>query len=445
MASFDRSLLRVKRDLDRYLPARIITQAAEAAGCRWRKRVLDPVLTVQLFILQVLHFNTSLTHMRHLAARLGVKPVTPSALCQARTRLPLAVMQKLLRSLCDTAGVTGLFHGHKLWTVDGSSASLPDTPELQETYPQPKVQRAGCGFPLMKTLALFDAATGLLMNMIPTSLHAHEQSGVWQLHPLIRAGDILLGDRGLCSFWHLAMLQTRQILGIFRMHQCQIVSFRKGRRKRRKGEKGKPASRWVKRLGKHDQLVEWHRPRSKPKWMDTGLFATMPQRMLVRELRYTIVNRGQRTRRVTIATTLLDPIAYPKDQIAWLYGVRWEVETHFKQLKTTLKMRVLKCQSVQGVNKELLAFALAYNLVRLTMNQAARRQGVDVERISFIDTLRWLITARADEALPELLINPLRPDRIEPRVIKRRAMPYDLMNRPRSELRQRLTEKRDAA
>ena len=445
MASFDRSLLHVKQDLDRVLPPAAIVEVARATGHHWRKRVLDPVLTVQLLVLQMLHFNTSLTHLKHLARQSFGSSITPSAFCQARGRLPLAVMQTLLRWQCDAAGATGLFHGHKLWIVDGTSASLPDTPALQKTYPQPKVQKQGCGFPLMKVLALFDAATGLLMEVIPTSLHAHEQSRVWQLHPLLSAGDVLLGDRGFCSFWHLAMLMQRQVMGIFRIHQRRIVDFRHGRRRRRKGQIGKPASRWVRRLGRHDQLVEWVRPRSRPTWMSAAVYASQPQHLLVRELRYTLVRRGQRTRNVTIATTLLDPLAYPKDQIAWLYGVRWEVETHFRQLKTTMRMRVLKCKSVNGANKELLAFALAYNLVRLTMNEAAGRQQVDIERISFIDTLRWLTTADAGDTLPDLVINPLRPDRIEPRVIKRRAMPYDLMNRPRSELRQRLMETKDAA
>ena len=227
MASFNRALLRVKQDLDRFLPPSSIVDAATAAGHRWRKRLLDPVLTVQLFVLQVLNFNTSLTHLtllagRHHGPRKGTS-IKPSAFCQARARLPLAVMQKLLRSMCDAAGAKGLFHGHKLWIVDGSSASLPDTPALQKTYPQPAVQRIGCGFPLLKVLALFDAATGLLVEMAPTSLHAHEQSRVWQMHDRLSAGDVLLGDRGFCSYWHVAMLAARQVRCIFRLHHYQIV------------------------------------------------------------------------------------------------------------------------------------------------------------------------------------------------------------------------------
>jgi hypothetical protein len=441
MASFNRALLRVKSDLSTLLPDSSIEQACRAAGHRWRCRLLDPVLTVQLFVLQVLNFNTALTHLRHLACG----SINPSAFCQARQRLPLAAMRTLLGQLCDSVGATGLFHGHKLWLVDGSSASTPDTLALQERFPQSRSQCPGCGFPMIKLLGLFDATTGLLMRMIPTSLHAHEQSRVSQLHPLLGAGDLLLGDRGLCSFWHVVMLMHRHVNCIFRMHQCQIVDFKQHRRTHRKGEIGRPRSRWIKRLGRRDQLVEWIKPKQQPKWMSKAQYTACPATLIVRELKYAIAHAGQRTHTVTIVTTLLDRARYSKDEIAWLYGVRWEVETHFRQLKTTMKMRVLKCKSPDGAMKELIAFAIAYNLVRMTMNQAAQRQRVDIERISFIDTLRWLISAAPGETVPDLSINPLRPDRHEPRVVKRRANSHNLMNLPRSELRKRLFQQQVVA
>lgn len=455
MASMSRALMRVKQDLAVLLPDAAIADACRAAGHRWRRRLLDPVTTVQLFVLQVLNFNTSLTHLRHLAGR----AVKPSAYCQARMRLPLAAMQGLLRTMCDRAGAAGRFLGHRVLLVDGSSSGLPDTKALQKVFPQPKRQRKGCGFPVAKLLGLFDAATGLLVEMLPCSLHTHEQSKVSGLHPLLQAGDVVLGDRGLCSFWHAAMLATRRVLCCFRMHQAQIVNFRPHRKSRgqagkkqraakRAGEwtkaragkrdKGRPTSTWVRRLGKHDQVVRWAKPKARPAWMTPELFDTIPDELEVREIRYRIPRKGQRTQCVTIATTLLDPTLYPREKIAELYKLRWEVETHFRELKTTMRMRVLKCKTPDGVKKELLAFALAYNLVRLVMAEAARRQEVEVSRISFIDALRWLLCAAPGEAMPDLVVNPLRPDRHEPRCIKRRAKQYDLMTRPRAELRKRL-------
>jgi len=438
MASIYHALARVKQDLRKHLPESTIEQAARDAGHKWRKRILDPIVTVQLFILQVLHFNTSLTHIRHLAG----PQFKPSAYCQARQRLPLKLMQSLLRRMCDAAGATGRFHGYKLWIADGSSASLPDTPALQNVFPQPRRQRKGCGFPLLKLLGIFDAATGLFFEMLPASLHTHEQSQIARLHPLLGAGDVLLADRGICSFWQLALLQVRGIYAVFRMHQKQIVDFRPHRKHRQsKTDKGRPTSKWIKRLGRHDQIVEWIKPKTRPAWMKRSQYDALPATLRVREVRYVIPRKGQRTLEVTIATTLLDPTLYPKSEISWLYQARWEVETHFRQLKTTMHMRVLKCTTVDGVQKELLAFALAYNLVRLTMVEAATRQNVDIERISFIDTLRWLTTAMPGDALPDLVINPLRDDRHEPRAIKRRAKQYDLMNKPRKELRKRLRQR----
>ena len=158
----------------------------------------------------------------------------------------------------------------------------------------------------------------------------------------------------------------------------------------------------------------------------------------MRELRYTIRANGQRTRVVTIATTLLDPRRYSKEEIAALYRIRWTVETHFGELKTTLKMRKVKSKTPEGVQKEIAVYCLVYNLIHMVMLAAARRQRVDPSRISFIDTVRWLLSARPGEPLPDLVVNPLRPDRHEPRVITDRQDKYKVMTKPRAKLRKAL-------
>lgn len=165
----------------------------------------------------------------------------------------------------------------------------------------------------------------------------------------------------------------------------------------------------------------------------------------MRELRYTIRARGRRTRVVTLATTLLDPVQYPATEVADLYGQRWQVETHLRHLKQTLRMDVLRCRTVEGVHKELTVYALVYNLVRLVMLEAARRQQVPLERVSFVDAVRWLAEAVSGTAPLRLRVNPHRPERIEPRVKKRRPKPYDLMTQPRDALRKRLPDKANAA
>mgnify|MGYP001276988803 CR=1 FL=1 len=167
-------------------------------------------------------------------------------------------------------------------------------------------------------------------------------------------------------------------------------------------------------------------------------WAQMPDTLPMRELRHIIRANGQRTQAVMIATTLLDPIRYPQEEVAALYGIRWTVETHFAELKTTLKMRKVKSQTPQGVRKEVTVYCLVYNLIHMVMLAAARQRRVDPGRISFIDTVRWLLSAQPGEPLPLLVVNPLRPGRHEPRVVKDRHDKYKIMTRPRTELRKAL-------
>jgi hypothetical protein len=323
---------------------------------------------------------------------------------------------------------------------------MPDTPELQEAFGQPGAQKPGCGFPVMHLLAIFDATTGLLLSLVPAPLRTHDMSQIEEVHPELNQGDVLVGDRGFCSFAHFALLQARNVFGVFRAHQRQIIDFQPRRRVARKGEKGRPTSRWLKRLGRLDQLVEYPKPKQRPKWMALEAYAQLPATLTIRELRYTIRVPGRRTREVTLATTLLDPVRYPAEAIAELYGQRWQIEINFRHLKQTLHMDVLRCQTLAGVQKELAMYALVYNLIRCVMLEAAREQEVDVDRISFLDAARWLAEACDDDTLVlKLRVNPSRPGRFEPRVTKRRPKEHGRMNQPRAVLRERLVQQQDAA
>ncbi len=267
------------------------------------------------------------------------------------------------------------------------------------------------------------------------------------MHPELVAGDVLLADRGFCSLAHLARLLSAGVFAVFRLHQKTIVSFRKGRLHvpprpfpRLKGAKGLPRSRWVRWLGRRDQLVEYYKPQSQPNWIAAEAYAALPDAMTVRELRFAIVVPGFRTREVTLVTTLTDADRYPAAELAQLYFDRWQVEVNLRHLKQTLHLDVLRSKTVAGIRKELCMIALVYNLVRLVMREAARQQAVDPDRISFIDALRWLRSARPDEPLRPLIVRRQR-HRVEPRVRKRRPKEYPLMNRPRAELRSRLLGK----
>lgn len=423
---------RIKRQFAQLLPDEVIVDACRKATHRWRDRRFDPVATIHLFVLQVLHGNTAILHLRHLAC----SAVNAAAYCRARMRLPLAVYETLLDYTARAAaqGCAPVFAAMRVFLVDGTSSLTPDTPSVRKLFDQPANIKPGCGYPMAKVLALFDAASGAILQPLICSLYVHEASRVWTLHPLLRAGDLLVGDRAFCSYVHLAMLHACKVFGLFRVHQRQKVSFRRGRRH---GAKGQPTSRFIRKLGRWDQLVQWLKPKQRPKWMTKKQYDALPASLIVRELRYSLQARGQRTRIVTIVTTLLDPDLHPADKIAELYGLRWQVETHFAQLKTSMKMSQLKCKTADGVKKELLIYFITYNLIRRVIRDAADRQQLPVRRISFIDALRWLANAKDGEQLIVLAVIPLRPDRHEPRVKKYLKYRYRPMCKPRHILKQR--------
>lgn len=433
-------LRQFKADVATALSAEIIRQVCGGLGHVWRERVLDPVTTVHIFLLQILHGNTACTALPRLAGL----PFTATAYCAARMRLPLAVFAVLLQRVCAAlipeTQETGRWHGHRTWTMDGSSFSMSDTPALQARFGQPSAQAKGCGFPVAHMLALFHAGTGFLTHVVASPMRTHDMKFAATMHPDMEEGDILVADRGFASFAHLALLFKRKMHAVFRCHQKQIVSFRVGRKhtKQRKSVKGLPRSRYLRRLGRWDQLVEYSKPLTKPTWMDKDAYAALPETLELRELRYVTPQRGYRTRVITLVTTLLDPEIYPAADLAKLYLSRWQIEVNFRHLKTTMGLEVLHCKSVEGVTKELYMFTIVYNLVRLVMLEASRRQQVPLERISFVDALRWLRDTPMGELLTQLVVNPLRPNRIEPRVLKRRMKEYTLMNKPRPQLRKEL-------
>ena len=322
--------------------------------------------------------------------------------------------------------------------MDGSTFSMPDTAELRSVFGMP-LGRPGVSFPVAHLLLLFSASTGLLIDALASPLHTSDLAGTSAAHLHLEAGDILIGDDAFSGYGHLAMLKNEGLHGLFPLHHKRTVDFTKGRPHCREGKnsvKGMSRSRWIKSLGKDDQLVEYFKPGTKPKWITRDQWEQLPKSIIVRELRRTVIRPGLGKIVITIVTTLLDPKAYPAGELLDLRLRRWDVETDLAHLKTTMKLDVLRCKSEAGVRKELAVFCLVYNLVRVVMLEAARRQEVAVSRISFADAYKWLRHARPGDVLPALIVNPHRPGRVEPRCIKRRKKEYDLLNKPRAMLRQ---------
>lgn len=410
---------------------------------KWIESKLNPVVCIRLFLLQVLHGNTACTHVPRLANMC----FTGVAYCRARMRIKLSVFERLLdgcvASVAEQTLDTGLWLGRRVFILDGSSFSMSDTPGLQAEFGQPGSQKPGCGFPVSHWLVLMHLGTGMITKMLSSPLRTSDMTRIVEVHPELKPNDVLLADRIFCSFAHVALLMSHGIDVVFRIHHQLIVDFTPNRphahpnRRTTAARRGLPSSRWLRSLGVQDQVVSWIKnTQTKPKWMTKEQYELLPSEIEVRELRYKIHRKGFRVKQVTLLTTLLDADVFPLDELANLYRRRWEIETNFGHIKTTMKMDVLKCKTVDGVLRELHVFAIIYNLVRQVMISAAHNQNVPVNQISFVDALRWLQTAQEGDRLGELVVLPVRPLRYEPRVKKRRPKKYKLMNKPRKELKQ---------
>ncbi len=446
MANLASSLQRVKQNPLSCLSRQLIERVCREHDYVWRDRELDPATTVSLFLQQIAHGNVSCAQVRHIAHA----SFSAQAYCEARARLPLAVYQDLVGKVCDAAMPQSrrsehLWHGHRVFHIDGSTFSMPDEPELRKAFGMPTGQKKGCGFPVAHLLVLFSASTGLLMDAWASPLRTGDIAHTPEAHLRLATGDIVVGDDTFSTYTHLAWLTQQGLHGLFPVHHLRIVDFKKGRPHTAGTGKnaiaGMPRSRWIKSLGKQDQLVEYFKPKQKPPRMSREEFDALPASIIVRELRRTVRRPGLGHVTLTLVTTLLDPVMYPAADLLELRLRRWDVETNIRHLKTTMGMDVLHCMTEQGVRKELAVFCLVYNLVRAVMLEASRRQEVPVSRISFADALKWMRHARRGDTLPPLIVNRLRPNRIEPRCKKRRAKQYDLMNKPRAEMRQLLKNK----
>lgn len=460
MAAFDLALARVQQDccdqlLPQLLPDRI-NALARARQHTFRQTTLTPGVTLALFARQIAHGNVACAAMRHLAQQ----EFSDSAWCQARARLPLELITQVQRALIesarqemdlsdpaggDPAGGDDAYrwHGHRLHVIDGSSDSMPDTPQLRAHYGVPSGCRQGLGFPTSHLLLLMDHRSGLFIDCIDGPLITSDLSQAPAMHAHLAAGDVLLGDVAFSGWGHLALLLRSNLHAIVPTHQKRIVDFTPDRTHAhpRKGKSckrgGKPRSRVIKVLGEEDQLVEYFKPVEKPAWMSRWQWDALPQSITVREIRRRVKRHGFRAITLSIVTTLLDPDLYPAEELIELRLTRWVIETNIRHLKITLKMDELKCKTLDGVRKERMIFLLVYNLIRMIMLRRARCQGVNVNRLSFADTLAWLRHGELSND-PQLKVNPLRPGRLEPRVRKRPKKQFPYMTLPRAQLKSQL-------
>lgn len=426
----------IKDDLAATVAPQLILDLCAASGHCWRDRVLGPVETLHLFIVQVLHGNTSCAHVRLL----GRFAFTRAAYCAARARIPLEVYCRLLRATGERLAASdrrpALWRGHRLIGIDGSSFSMPWTKPLWKRYPW-RVSDMGIEFPVARFVAVFDLITGAILDLVPATMRDHELVTVQATMDRLRAGDVVVADRLYCSFSFIGQLALQGVHAVIRVPvNSRQIDFRPYRKHAKHHHHRGLQSRWIRRLGRHDQVAAWRKPLECPARMTAAEWARIPDWIELRELRYRVVRKGYRSHEVTLVTTLLDDDAYPKSALAKLYGDRWQVETNIRHLKTTMQMDVLRSKTVGGVHRELAIFGVVYNLVRQAMLESAAEQGVPPDRISFVEALRWLELGYFNETIARLSVNPLRQRTPAPRMKRRRRKAYKKMRYARSRQRE---------
>jgi len=420
-----------------FLPAWLLAQADD--GPNSREHIYSLRRTFFGFLYQVLNPDCPcrevVRQIQSLFALLSRRRVSEDtgAYCVARGRLPFEILARLRCAVAAHASkAEELWNGFCVRVIDGTGISMPDTLRNQRAYPQSAEQKPGCGFPFMKIVGIFSLSTGALLDYARGNKHQHELRLLHRLLDFFRPGDLVLADRGFSCYTLLALLWRKKVPALLRLHHARSGDLRRG-----------------KRLGKHDRLLVWRKPQNwERRYLSQALWRCLAPELSVRILRYALRRPGFRTRSLTLVTTLLDPELYPAEQLALLYARRWQIELWFRDLKTSMGMEVLRCQSPKMVHKELEMFFIAYNLVRCLMLRAATDHQVDVQRLSFkgtVDAIRQFAAALAQarsrkkqsKVIHELCRTiaadsvPDRPGRREPRAVKRRPKPCQYLTKPR--------------
>ena len=448
--AFRRAVAQARRQGNLYfaglLPEDRIEQAFGKARWFWQSWIYSPAVTLWVFLAQCLSVDHSCRDAvaRLIAWRLtqGLKPCSADtgAYCTARERIPEEACLQLARDagrrVDDEAPVDWRWLGRRVLDVDGSTITMPDTPENQAEYPQVPGQRRGCGFPIARIVVVFSLAVCTVLDAAIGRYQGKqtgENSLFRTLHGMLREGDVVLGDRYFSGWFDLMLLQQRGVDSVVRKHQLRATDFRTGQR-----------------LGPHDQLVCWQKP-PRPDWMSKEQYASLPADLTVREVRVVVRQKGFRTKALVIVTTLLDAEQYPAEELALLYRRRWQAELHLRSLKIVLQMDHLRCKTPHRVRNEFYMHLLAYNLLRQLLAAAAFRANVEPWSVSFKGALQTisnllplLATSVSTESWCQALLEAIathlvgnRPDRFEPRVKKRRPKKYKLMREPRENYKRR--------
>jgi hypothetical protein len=417
----------------------------------WRDCVYTPLVTLQTFLTQVLSAEkcclAAVARLLAFLASQGRKLCSPKTdpYCKSRQKLPEELLRRLVRESGRRLEVQNfpeqLLGGRPIYLIDGSTLSMPDTKANQRAYPQSRAQKTGVGFPLARIVAVLSFCSGAVLDLAVGPYQGKrtgEPALLRQLWDGLAAGGVAVADCCYGSFWAFAMLRVRGVDSVFPLHQLRTCDFRRGRR-----------------LGKEDHLVHWSKPAQRPEWMNRQTYQSLPAELDLREVRVHVAQPGFRTESFVLVTTLLDAEEVSGLVLASVYRVRWHVELDLRSIKATMQMDVLRCKTPAMVRKEIWAHLLAYNFIRTLMAEAAAGLGIPPRELSFAGALQtfnafrpMLQMATTMDVYTTLWQSMLaaigshrvgqRPDRVEPRAIKRRPKAHKLLTIPRKEARKQL-------
>jgi len=433
---------------EQVLPEAVIQKLLYEYGVSYRQTLYTPMVTVWAWMSQVLDSDKSLSNaVSRVIAWLGsAGEVVPSAdtgaYSKARKRLPLALLNPLLKRTVEALQAEvkpeERWCGRRVKAYDGTTVLMSDTPANQASYPQHSNQKVGCGFPLAKLVVWFCVTTGAVLEVSMAAFTTSEWELARQQYAKLQPNDVVVADSAYGTYVDLALVGLANADAVFRKHHARHCDFRRG-----------------KKLGIGDHIVRWQRPQQCPQSMRSTDFEALPESIEVREVHLLLQQPGFRPKEIVVVTTLVDSKRYPKAKLARLYQLRWQAtEVNFKHLKTTLKMEMIFAKTPEMVQKEIWMHLLAYNLLRTLMWQSAQQAEVSPLRISLQGTRQQFNQFRPDlaqataknrhrlyatllDVITDQLV-PLRPNRAEPRVAKRRPKSFPRMQQPRSVLKAKL-------
>jgi putative transposase len=413
--------------------------------------IYTPALTLWAWLAQSLHAEkarscvAAVARIAALCVALGRQPPSPDTgtYCRARAKLPECVLRRLVYAVGD--GLESRVRADWLWLGrhvkmgDGTTLLAPDTDANQQEWPQARTQKPGLGFPILRIVVLLSLATAALCGLAIGPYKGKETGEPALLRELLdrfQRGDVFLGDCCYCAYFLLALLLSCGVDVVTRQHQRRLTDFRGGQR-----------------LGEGDHVVVWKRP-ARPEWMDEETYATIPETLTVRELKVHVDVPGFRVRKLVVVTTLTDAERYPREEIARLFRLRWHVELDLRNIKTSLRLDDLRGKTPETIRREIWVHWLAYNLIRKVMAQAALGHEKLPRQLSFASALAavtgaWALASVANASMLSRHAQAQhhaiawsrvghRPNRVQPRAIKRRPKPHKLLSRPRAEARERL-------